>query len=283
MNVRRMMLRIFIGSLVVTGVLGVSALLMPSLPFEEELLLSSALLTIYSLCGLVMAFGLAVAKRKQVVVASVICGAVSLLGWLTLVWFQSHMHWTTEETLAKIAGTATIVALALAHGGMIRLIVLRRTRGKIVCISAICSAAVVSLWAILMIWSEFDLFDDEFSQRLVGAIAIVGSLATIAAPVLARLDKIDHTDDGELGKRIAVEMTCPRCGEIGQLQANRQDKCATCGLKIKIEVQEPRCQCGYLLYGLKGDVCPECGQEIEATARWSSNAADEGDGEEIRV
>lgn len=275
MNARRMMLRIFIGSLIVTGVIGVSAILMPALPFEEELLLSSALLTVHSLGGLVLAFALGLAKQKHILIGSIFCSVASLLGWLVLVWFNGPMSHGTEELMAQSAGTATILALTLGHAGGIRLIAIRRVRGKIVCMSAICSAAVVSLWAILMIWSEFDLFDDEFSQRIVGAIAIVGSLATIAAPVLARLDKIDHTDDGELGKRIAVEMTCPRCGEIGQLQANRQDKCATCGLKIKIEVQEPRCDCGYLLYGLKGDVCPECGREIEKAARWSSKPGDD--------
>ena len=262
MQARRMLLRFFVASLAVTGVLGVTALLM-QVPYEEELVLTSFLLTIYSLAGLVCAF--VISYRTLAGAAWVGAGllALSLCGWLVLVWTQYQIGWRVSELLTRISGSATVLGVLAMHAVLLMLVRFRRSPGKLVRVGTIACAAAVVLWAVLAIW-DWDLMFGEPLGRVVGAIAIVASLGTIATPLLARLEGLDRdaAGDATLTGVVPVSLTCPRCAKALVIAANKTRRCQGCGLKISVRFQEPRCDCGYLLHGLTGDTCPECGRSI---------------------
>lgn len=264
MQARRMLLRFFVGSLAVTGALGVTALLM-EFPFKEELLATSFLLTIYSLVGLVCAF--VIGRRTLAAAAWVGAGllALSLCGWLVLVWSQHLVRFGALDPLPQVSASANVLGVFVMHGVLLMLVSLKRSLGRLVRVGTIACAAAVALWAILAFWDWDVLYGyGEFILRVVGAIAIVGSLGTIATPLLARLEGLDRDAEGDatLTGVVPVSLTCPRCAKALVIAANKTRRCQGCGLKISVRFQEPRCDCGYLLHGLTGDTCPECGRSI---------------------
>ena len=264
MQARRMLLSFFIASLAVTGALGVTALLM-QVPYEGKLLVTSFLLTIYSLAGLVCAF--VISYRALAGAAWVGAGllALSLCGWLVLIWTHNMVGWRTSDLLAKISGSATVPGVLVMHTVLLMLERFRRSLGKLVRVGTIACAAAVALWAILAFWDWAVLYGyGEFILRVVGAIAIVGSLGTIATPLLAWLEGLDRDAEGDatLTGIVPVSLTCPRCAKALVIAANKTRRCQGCGLKVSVRFQEPRCDCGYLLHGLTGDTCPECGRSI---------------------
>ncbi|MCH9058237.1 MAG: hypothetical protein IIB55_06395 [Planctomycetes bacterium] len=262
MQARRMLLRFFVASLAVTGALGVTALLM-EFPFKEELLGTSFLLTIYSLAGLVCAF--VISRRTLAAAAWVGAGllALSLCGWLVLVWSQHLVRFGALDPLPQVSASANVLGVFVMHGVLLMLVRFKRSWGKLVRFGTIACAAVVALWAILAFWDWYWLINESLG-RVVGAIAIVGSLGTIATPLLARLEGLDRDAEGDatLTGVVPVSLTCPRCARALVIAANKTRRCQGCGLKISVRFQEPRCGCGYLLHGLTGDTCPECGRSI---------------------
>jgi hypothetical protein len=258
----------FVGSLAVTALLGMMALLMPSVPREEELLATSGLLTGYSLLGLVAS--LAIAKRRSLVLAWTAVGTLgaSLALWLTLIWFATW-RWEAGETLVRLGGTLTIVGLLALHSVLLSFPRLDRSAGRATRMGTIAAAVGAGSLAMLLMW-DIGIFDEEAVGRLMGALLIPGALGTIAVPVLARIEHLASRDGEEhtLGRSVPVHIRCPRCELAQELAANRKGRCSGCGLEMTVKLAEPRCRCGYLLYGLHEPRCPECGGEVPADL-WS--------------
>lgn len=268
MGSRTLWLWMFVGSLAVTALLGMMALLMPSVPREVELLATSGLLTAYSLLGLVAS--IAIAKERMLVLAwvAVFALGLSLAIWLTLVWFETWM-WESGETLSRLGGTLTIMGLLALHAVLLSFPHLDRTTGRATRIGTITAAIAGGSLALLLIWDIGTFYDDTVG-RLTGAMLIPAALGTIAVPVLARIEHVSgrHDEEHTLGRAVPVQVRCPRCAREHEFAANRKGRCAGCGLEMAVKIAEPRCRCGYLLYGLPEPVCPECGRPVEQDRWW---------------
>jgi len=266
---RRTLLWVFIGSLGLTGALGAGAVLMPGMPNTDELLGTSFLLTVYSLAGLICAAVLAQQRFVVLTWLGIVLLALSLAGWLTLIWLDPYITYSTTELIAKPSVTATIFGVMAMHAVLLVQVPMRRSLAKIVRAGAIASAVIVGLWLTFLFWSDFNPGGDFF-VRLIGAIAILGSLGTIATPILSRLEKLDQqaTGDSALRGNVPVPLTCPRCAHQFDAKSNKVSRCEGCGLKITVQFEEPRCACGYLLLGLTSDTCPECGKTIPHQDHW---------------
>jgi len=266
---RTLWLWIFVGSLGVTALLGMMALLMPRVPYEEELLATSGLLTGYSLLGLVASLAIARGRSRVLAWTAVVALGLSLAGWLGLVWFEPWLRGDAIEICAKLGGTTTIVGLLALHSVLLSFPRLTRTIGRVTRVGTVAAAMGGGALALALMW-EIDLFQEESVARLMGALLIPAALGTIAVPVLWRIEHVTAKEGEEhtLGRSVPVRVRCPRCAMEQELAANRKGRCAGCGLEMTLRLSEPRCQCGYLLYGLPEPICPECGRPVDQERWW---------------
>lgn len=273
---RTLWLWIFVGCLGATALLGVMAMLMPRVPFEEELLISAMLLTGYSLLGLAASMAMARTRLRGAATASAAALGLSLCGWLVLVWFDRAIGWRPEELVAKTCGTLTIGGLLGLHWILISLATLRAFAGRWTRRATVALASGGALLACYMLW-EVPAAQEEAVARLLGAMLIPAALGTIAVPVLARIERVTLRDaeDHAIGRHVPVRFRCPRCAAESEQPANRRFLCPGCGLRAMVEVEEPRCACGYLLHGLPEPVCPECGRQVPSEAWWGTSGRGE--------
>lgn len=276
MGSRTLWLWMFVGSLGVTALLGMMALLMPSVPYEIELLATSGLLSAYSLLGLVASLAIAKGRARALAWASVAALGLSLAVWLALVWIDTR-HWQVEEFASKVGGTLTIVGLLALHSVLLQFPRLERSAGRAARVGTIGAAISAGCLAMLLLW-EIDLFHETTVGRLMGALLIPAALGTIAVPVLARIEHVGRREGEErtLDRHVRVWLRCPRCGREGEQPANRRSLCTGCGLESTVSLSEPRCVCGYLLHGLPDPVCPECGRAVEPEHWWRDAARPAG-------
>lgn len=144
-------------------------------------------------------------------------------------------------------------------------------------IAAMCGAAVAAGVVVVAIDRSWLPLLDTWALRLLIAVLLVGLAATIALPIVRRLEKATAESDYErtIGESLKVSLCCPRCAATLSVESNAESACAACGLRIKVLIEEPRCAgCGYLLYGLAGRTCPECGRPSQ---RWGGEAGSRGD------
>lgn len=275
MGSRTPWLWLFVGSLAVTAVLGVMAILLPSIPFEGELLITSALLTGYSLLGLMASVAIARGRLVRLAWVSICLLALSLLDWLVLVWFDSAISWEAEEAIAKPGATMTTFGIVTLHAALLCQLNLDRRVSQWVRIGTIAAATIAAALLVSVFWDVF-VFGEDWTARLIGALAIPAALGTIAVPVLARIEYVSRRDGEEhtIGRHVSVSMRCPRCSHEREQVANRRGRCEECGLEITVSFAEPRCLCGYLLHGLPEPICPECGRAVEDDKWWRTEPHD---------
>ena len=269
-------------SLSLAAALGIWALLLPGFGrSQERILITSLVFGAYSVlalaCASAMEKRLRLKGRTVAMWIGIAASAFALLLWLSVVWevaqwfgsrWGGQMYFRSEETVAKVAGTATVAAACAAHAGLLSMLPLRRSAFAAVRIATIVCAIVLGILGTAVMWSEN--LDNTF-ERIIGVMAILAACGTVVTPILARIEHLRPAPE-TLPSRIEVRVFCPRCGSAQQIVANRDGGCASCGLRLRIEVEEPRCECGYLLYNLTGNQCPECGEAIPSAERWAALA-----------
>ncbi len=187
----------FVASLGVTAVLGMMALLLPSIPFEEELFLSSALLAGYSLLGLMASIAIARCPIRAAAWAAVASLAISLAVWLVLIWGESAISWRTAETIARIGGSFTVLGVLPLHASLLLLASFERLLSRAVRVVTIVAACGAGLLLMSLFWGFWDSWYSDVGEwigRLTGALAIPAALGTIAVPVLARIEFVSRRD-----------------------------------------------------------------------------------------
>ena len=278
MGSRTTWLWLFVASLGVTALLGVMALLTPGVPFQEELLGTSGLLTAYSLLGLVASLAIARARSYAVIWTAIGCLAVSLLIWLGLIWFDAMIPWDTVDDSHRCAVTALVFGVLGIHGTLLPLVRIKRRLGKAVRLGTIVAACAGAVLALGIMWDVGLPLRDDLLARIAAAFLIPAALGTIAVPVLARIEFVGgaHFDADSLDRFVPVFIRCPRCALEQTVPANRKNRCDGCGLEAMISFTEPRCVCGYLLYGLPEPTCPECGRDVPVGVRWGASGVSDG-------
>ena len=274
---RTLWLWLFVGSLGVTALLGMFALLLPRVAFEEELLGTSALLTAYSLAGLMAS--VAIARSRFVAWAWAGTGllAVSLAMWLLLLWGHGAMGWEAEELVGKSGGAFTVLGVLPLHASLLLLARFEGAVGKGVrwlTFAAACGAGLLLISVMWEMWDWLHYTMQEWVARFCGALALPAALGTIAVPIIARIEFVSRREslDHSIGRFVPVRFRCPRCQQESDQAANPRFLCPGCGLEARVTVAEPRCVCGYLLHGLPEPVCPECGRAVEDKNWWRPKA-----------
>ncbi len=199
--------------------------------------------------------------------------ALAFLVWVFLIWAESVLRGSSEELLAKLGGTLSLLAVPLAPVGLIALPDLHaRWTQSVRRLVYVCVFIFAALFT-FMIWAS-DYIDwpvEDVLWRAVGVFAILSAAGVILVPVFWKLQGLKEQTRTTLPQRLLVRLICPRC-ESEQAISAGTGKCRNCGLRLNIDVEEPRCTCGYLLFQLQGERCPECGREIPEKDRWAMQA-----------
>jgi ribosomal protein L37E len=289
MHLRRAFLWTMIISLSLAAVIGIVALLLPTLGPADEILISTALFAAFSLVAMCCAIVIEQGRLQLLMWLGIIASGAALLTWLFLVWFERSLAYRSEEYTARTAGAFNVICVWCAYFGLLTVLPLRHPWAKTVQWTAIAATSIVGLFIFMAClaaeWMEdriIDVLGEDLAFRLLGAVGIVAACGTVLAPILWKIQALRQATSGEsIPSRLRVQVVCPRCG-TAQALAVGPSQCAQCGLRITLKVEEPRCACGYLLYRLEGEQCPECGRPIPPNMRWMDAPADAGGGTTAR-
>jgi ribosomal protein L37E len=252
---QRTLLLGFVASLAICGVTGIYCLLLGDIgKLEEKILWTTASFSVASILALAAAVPWERRRWMPVGPLAMVMILAALAFWLFEVWADFRYD---ADVFVKTIAITWIVAVALAHVGLISLARLSR-QWRFVQPAVAILVAVLTTQISLMIIADND---DEPFVRLAGILAIAVACGSISLPILHRVSALRTREDVRtVDLRLAI--TCPRCGKAQTLPAGRST-CIGCALRFNIEIEEDTCrQCGYPLYKLESAVCPECGTPI---------------------
>ena len=215
-------LRALIVSVIVSGLLGVLALLLGSSIVMGQVLFTSLCGTAASLRSLIGAVGLERQGRAwwglTAIVASLFGFGLLIVG----IWGEY-----LEETPWKLALTGVIVGPTAAHAVLLGLARLRPqhevaahvTRGLAVLFGAL---------LLLALWGELD---GEGFWRVTAAIGVLVAAGTLLVPILARLSRTrSEAATAGLGAQASY---CPACGQ-GLGEQGEPLTCGACGRSFRV-------------------------------------------------
>jgi len=284
MKLRTTFLWAMILSLSAAALIGIVVLLLPVYGPTDEILISTALFSAFSLVALCCAIVLEKRRLVPLMWIGIVAGAVAMLIWLFLVWFDWTIGWEWGERVARGGGVFTIFACWCAYCGLMSLARLSHRLFKGVKWGTIGIWAFLAfVWIVAICFEDWfvalieSLIDEDLAARLMGVLLILGACGTVVTPILWRVQALRAAASREsVPVELRMQIVCPRCHTQQELLTGRS-KCAKCGLRIRITVEEPRCQCGYLLYKLEGDTCPECGRKVPVEDRWAASQSAGGE------
>ena len=261
MNLRSAFLWTLIVSLSLAAILGIIAIILPDLiGADEEILVTSMLLGLYSLPPLACAIVYGKRRFVSIMWAGMISSFLAWLLWLPMIWgdpwqWGSSVDW--DELILKAGFTLTFLALWSAHLGMLSLLRLDQAWPRRVRAATLIVAGILLLFGTTCLWLEVD---EEWVARTIAVMAILVGSGTLLTPIIALLETLQRRGSREsVASDLTLKVECPRCGSSEVIAAGA-GRCESCGLRMTIEIEEPRCACGYLLFRLSGDRCPECGR-----------------------
>ncbi len=273
MAIRRAFLWSMIVSLSLAALLGVAALVFGSnSSVMEKIFVTTLLWGGFSIICLMHAVAIERRRLAPQMWVGIGCAVTAFVIWEVLIWANAFF-WDDGETLARVGGTFSLIAVPLAPAGLIALPRLRVRWTRVLRHMTYLCLALFSVLIIFMMWAEewFDWQAEEVMWRAVGVFGILSGAGIILVPVFWKLQGLEEREQGSMPSRLAIHLTCPRCGRQQAISAGA-GKCQACGLRINIDIEEPRCACGYLLFNLTGDRCPECGRQIPEGDRWAAQA-----------
>lgn len=180
-DLKKFFLRTLIAALCVSALIGIVVFLIGDFGETELRLLLTTLATGgFSLTGLCCA---TIQDREDLRSYSLLGVAASALGFLVtlcVIW-----EIIDAEKIWKLMAVLIIVAVALAHVSLLLLIKPKKQIVKNILLATICCVAILAVMLIVSTLIDFDL--PEFYFRLLGVVAILDVLGTIATPVVNRM------------------------------------------------------------------------------------------------
>ncbi len=227
----RVLIGLFVVSVVINAVLGIWALLSGDFGETEGKILGTSFLVSAAMLSVLIN---APAIRRQalwpVPAIGAVAGASGFALFIALVWSEAEAdYWfKTAGSLLVIAAAATLAAslalLSVPHGfRWLRLV------GYI----------LISVLAVTVIFGLWNEPDNEWYARLIGVEGVLVAAFTLLMPVLSRFTspRVEAAKpEGELPATVALRF-CPSCGRpmtATPLDTAVETTCPTCGLDFTV-------------------------------------------------
>jgi len=260
MQLKRTFLVGVIGSLSLAALLGIWVFLFGGFGDTEAKIIGTTLTaTLFSMTSLGAAVVLERGRWRLAMISTFVIGAIGLLVFLILIWFEQVWRILDDDLLVKIIICLVTWAVALPHMGLLSLASLKNFYlwARRAALSTVLLLAI-SITVCALVDGEPD---EDFWLRVIGILGILTALGTITVPILAKVAGIDQ-EAGVESTAMQMQIICPRC-RLRQTIRSGHSRCSGCKLRFEIKIEEPRCpRCDYLLHMLTEPVCPECGQVL---------------------
>lgn len=227
-RIKKYCLWLLIGSLGLSGILGIFVIAFGDFgDTEVKLLLTTLTISYYSLTSLTCAVGL---KQMPVRVMALAGIAASGFGAITAGvsiwgdWYGSRFD------IERLVAVTAIWAFAFAHATILSRARLKRQWRPIL------GGVLLSIFGLALLFSLMISynFDDEVAFRVAGVLGILVGCGTIIVPILARLTgpAVGAGPDEPYPQIVVI---CPRCSTRAAMAVGR-DRCTRCGLTIQIRI-----------------------------------------------
>lgn len=234
MELRKAALRVLIGSIVVSGLFAIGALVNGEFGrLQAQVLLSAIATSGASILG--MACGAAWDRDRWRWLAGTGLGlALTALGiTLVAVWVEPE----PVETVMRWVASSWLVAVAVSHGSLLSLVRVDRVtepiRGSAVVLGFLLSAGIV--W---IVWTD-PPFSETAYYRALGVIGVLMSMGSLSLPVLSRLRSLPGpTGPPEEASDAPTTpwLLCPACGHRQRSRLGRV-RCDDCGTTYRVEIE----------------------------------------------
>jgi hypothetical protein len=203
----KLLLRLFIASIVSTTAIGLYVIAMPSDDWEYEIkiLLTTATIAGASVCGL--ACGGCMMRGRRVLptiglVLSVTAAMLALVGIWAAPW-NGPANWDFWEIYWKFTAVLTFYAIACAHLSML---LMARLEGMYGWAYLVAYYLILGLATVLSFGVALEFFEEEGYWRLTGALSILVAAITLLVPVFHWLSrKSAQVHEAEVDQLFAVE------------------------------------------------------------------------------
>ena len=221
-------LRVMLASVAVSALMGCYAVLREDFGETEQKLLLSTL-SVFGTSMITLACGVAWERGRLGVVPplGIALGLLGLVLLLVVIWAEPD---TDSDVVWRGLSTEITLALAATHASLVSIFGLRR-RYQAVPLATYALNALLTAATLVGIWWE-DVWDDGFS-RAYGVLVVLVIAATIAIPVLRRLDGPEL----DAGRSEVLARFCPICGAGLDLPGG--GACEVCGATFDVQVMTP--------------------------------------------
>jgi hypothetical protein len=230
---KRFALRVLIFAVSLSALLGCIALLSSHFgETEAKVLLSTLAVAETSL--LAMACGAAMARPEGAGLARIGVYLAILATPIALVGIWGEM---SSDGYWKTFGTVQVLAVAVAHGALLRLARLRSERRWMLAATASLAILLVGMLLVL-IWG--DIHAGETFGRAIGIISILITAGTILVWVFHRMDRDELAPVGAPASLGIGLRFCVSCGG-GRVEASAdQVRCLGCGATFRVDLSAER-------------------------------------------
>jgi len=221
----KLLLRLFIASIVITAAIGIYVIAIPRKNWEYELkvLLTTATIAGASICGLACG-GCLTRGLRMLPLAGLVLSAVSAGLTLVGIWAQSWQgpgNWNFWEYYWKATAVMTFYAIACAHLAML---FMARLAGGYRWAYLVAYYLILGLATVMAAGVVFDLFDMNGYWRMTGALSILVAAITLLVPVFHWLSREQFAVElAEADPLFAVEEELARVKKrMIELESQRQ-------------------------------------------------------------
>ena len=222
---KQVLLRILVGALVLSALVGIYAFLFGEFGETEiKILLTTMAISYFSVTSLACAAAFERDGVRLLTIPGLITGVVGFLMFVPGIWAE----WFESEPYAKTMIVLGIFSFSFAQACLLSLATLERR------FQWVLYAAFGSIFALASLISGMVIFEvgDEWLFRFAGVLGILDGCATVSLPALAKFGKREEAVERA---RSEVELRCPRCGQPGTYPMG-EFECQNCSQRIRIEL-----------------------------------------------
>ncbi|MBV9214556.1 MAG: hypothetical protein JO053_00120 [Acidobacteria bacterium] len=198
MNLRRLFLYTFVGSVCASALIGIGILIFGSFgELEVKVLLTALTVTVTSILGLACGAYFEARGARILPLIGITLAAIAAVMWMFVIWADSNQGDYFVRGLLSI----TVIATACSH---ISLLSLARLDPRFFWLRIAAHATVWPLAALIvfLIWDS-NLIGEEITGRVTGVLAILVGVTTLLTPLFHWLSSHEPTEaaiDAEIDK-----------------------------------------------------------------------------------